>query len=68
MASLASVLLPLFPCVSESSLCSVSGIIHKLVEDSCVKESVEGIDAALCCFSSSRTLKIPLECFNLASA
>lgn len=60
MASLVSVLLPLVPCVSESSLCSVPGIIHKLVENSCVKDSVEGSDAD--------RLKIPLKCFNLASA
>lgn len=69
MASLASALLPLVPCVSESSLRSVPGIIHKLVEDSCVKDSVDGNDADLWFFFfSSRTLKIPLECFNLASA
>lgn len=58
MASLASVLLPLFPCVSESSLCSVSGIIHKLVENSCVKDSVDGNDADLC-FFQQRNLKNP---------
>lgn len=50
MASIVSVLLPFVPCVLDSSLCSLSGIIHKVVENSCAKDSVEGNDADFCFF------------------